>query len=59
MLRWVHQPICVLAIAGCRSRPLESKHKLMMTTSIHVLVRMAEFGDDLEVERDVDCETIS
>ena len=49
----VHRFIWVQAIAGWRSRREESRQKLMVTTSNHVLVDMAEFGDDVEIEGDV------
>ena len=51
--RAVHRFICILVIAGWRSRQEGLKAKLMVTTSHHVSVNMADFGDDPEIEGDV------
>ena len=50
--RAVHRFFRILVTVGSRSRREESRQSLVVTTSNHCLVDMADFGDDLEIECD-------
>ena len=61
LLLWVLiDEFVILVIVGWRSRQGESRRQLMVTTSNHVLVNMADFGDDHRNRKKcVGCERMS